>query len=95
MTGHPYWPMALMRTRRTRPQVGLSRAQRRENVAGAFTVSAGVLSALAGAKIVLIDDVITTGATVRACARVLKASGAARVDVLSLAIVTDAALLPP
>jgi len=95
MTGRPYWPMALMRTRRTRPQVGLSRAQRRENVAGAFTVSAAALPALAGARIVLIDDVITTGATVRACARVLKASGAARVDVLSLAIVTDAALLPP
>jgi len=95
ITERPYWPMALARTRRTRPQVGLSRAQRRENVAGAFTVAVGVLPVLAGAKIVLVDDVITTGATVRACARVLKAAGAARVDVLSLAMVTDAALLPP
>jgi predicted amidophosphoribosyltransferase len=44
-----------------------------------------------GARVVLIDDVITTGATAGACARALKRAGAARVDVLALALVTDAA----
>lgn len=95
LTGRRYEPQALLRTRRTLPQVGLSRGQRRENVAGAFSVSDGRRPALAGAKIVLIDDVITTGATVGACARTLKRAGVARVDVLALAMVTDAAFLSP
>ena len=43
----------------------------------------------------LVDDVITTGATARACARALKRAGAARVDVLALAMVTDPAFLSP
>lgn len=90
-----YEPLALLRTRSTRPQVGLSRAQRRDNVAGAFAVVEGRREVLAGAKVVLVDDVITTGATARACARVLKRAGAARVDVLALALVTDAAFLSP
>lgn len=94
-TGVPYEPMALLRTRRTPPQVGLSRQQRKENVAGAFSVAASSRSRLAGAKIVLIDDVITTGATVGACARTLKRAAAARVDVLALAIVTESAFLSP
>jgi ComF family protein len=93
--GLRYVPTALVRTRNTRPQVGLSRQQRRDNVAGAYAVAPGSRSALAGAKIVVIDDVITTGATVRACARPLKRAGAARVDVLALAMVTDPAFLSP
>jgi predicted amidophosphoribosyltransferase len=44
--------------------------------------------------VVLIDDVITTGATARACARTLKRAGATGVDVLALAMVTDAVLMP-
>lgn len=76
---------ALRRTRRTASQVGLSAAQRKRNVAGAFMVSPQSASAIKGKSIVLVDDVITTGATVEACARVLKRAGAARVDVLALA----------
>jgi predicted amidophosphoribosyltransferase len=84
----------LQRIKRTQSQVGLTRQQRRENVAGAFAV-AGAKATLAGANVVLLDDVITTGATARACARVLKLAGAARVDVLALAMVTDPAFLAP
>jgi ComF family protein len=91
----PFEPLALQRIKRTPPQVGLSRQQRRENVAGAFGVAALSKDMLTGAKVVLIDDVITTGATARACARVLKRAGVARVHVLALAMVTDPAFLSP
>jgi ComF family protein len=90
LTGIPAAPLALGRRRRTPPQVGLTRDQRRQNVAGAFVVAPGRTARLAGAKVVLIDDVITTGATAEACARALKQAGAVRVDVLALALVTDA-----
>ena len=86
-------PLALLRVRPTKPQVGLSRQQRRENVANAFTVAHGRKDAVSGKKIVLVDDVITTGATAEACARALKRAGAARVDVLALAMVADAAIV--
>jgi ComF family protein len=75
----------LKRVRRTASQVGLTADQRRRNVAGAFRVDTGRDAAVRGKKLVLVDDVITTGATVEACARVLKRSGAARVDVLAVA----------
>lgn len=93
--GRRYEAQLLQRTRATPPQVGLSRQQRRENVAGAFAVAPSRREAIAGAKIVIIDDVITTGATVGSCARVLRRAGAARIDVLALAMVTDAAILSP
>ena len=95
LSGVRYEPLVLQRTKRTRPQVGLSRQQRRDNVAGAFGVADARKSALGGARVVLIDDVITTGATARACARTLKRAGVASVDVLALAMVTDPALLSP
>lgn len=95
ITGRRHEPMALVRARRTPPQVGLTRAQRKENVAGAFAVPDAMHAAVAGAKIVLVDDVVTTGATVSACARTLKAAGAVRVDILALAMVTDAAFVSP
>jgi ComF family protein len=95
LSGRRYEPQLLLRSRRTVPQVGLSRDQRRKNVAGAFTVSPGRQPALNGARVVLVDDVITTGATVGACARALRRAGAAHVDVLALAMVTDAAFLSP
>jgi ComF family protein len=90
LTGVAVDPLALRRVRRTRPQVGLTRLQRRQNVAGAFAVPRGCKALIAGANVVLIDDVITTGATAEACARALRRAGAARIDALSLALVTDA-----
>lgn len=94
LTGIAVEPSVLLRTRRTLPQVGLTRAQRGKNVAGAFAVAAGRKAKIVGARVVLVDDVITTGATARACARALRRAGATRIDVLALAMVTDAALMP-
>ncbi len=85
-------PLLLTRARATRSQVGLTRDQRRRNVAGAFAVARSARRRVAGRNVLLVDDVITTGATVEACARVLKRAGAARVDVLALAMVTSEVL---
>jgi ComF family protein len=95
LTGVRFEPLLLRRVRRTPPQVGLTRQQRRDNVAGAFAVGDAQDIAVLGANIVLVDDVITTGATVASCARALKKAGAARVDILALAMVTDPAFLSP
>ncbi|MCB2112794.1 MAG: ComF family protein [Parvularculaceae bacterium] len=78
-------PMLLERTRATPPQKDLSPEARRRNVAGAFAVRAGMEGMAEGAHIILIDDVLTTGATLSACARTLKRAGARRVDALVLA----------
>lgn len=81
----------IFRHRRTRQQVGLNAAQRARNVEGAFRVDATRLDRLAGRRVVLVDDVLTTGATVSAAARALKRAGVAHVDVLSFArVVLDA-----
>jgi ComF family protein len=94
-TGIPHDPLVLARVRSTRSQVGMTRDQRRRNVAGAFAVPERRKAGLRGRNVLLIDDVITTGATVDACARALKRAGAARVDVLALALVTNEALAAP
>ena len=73
----------LVRRRRTPPQGFGNREARRRNVAGAFAMKPG--RAVKGLRVVLIDDVLTTGATVSECAKVLKRAGAAAVDVLTLA----------
>jgi len=73
----------LVERRRATPMLrGLGRSARARAVAGAFTVDSRRRAGLKGRRIVLIDDVYTTGATVKACARALKRAGAARVDVL-------------
>lgn len=71
----------LSRTRDTRRQVGLTEAEREANVRGAFQASAAVR----GAEVVLVDDVLTSGATAREAVRALVSAGAARVFVLTLA----------
>lgn len=90
-TGLPSDCFTLRRTRRTVSQVGLSAAQRKRNVAGAFKVAPDRRDAIQGKSVVIVDDVITTGATVEACARVLRRAGATRVDVLALARAIDPA----
>lgn len=94
LAGLGYEPQLLERTRATPSQVGLSRGQRRRNVAGAFAVPPRLAGRAAGRNILLIDDVITTGSTVGACARALRRAGAGRIDVLAVAMVTDRALIP-
>ena len=74
---------ALMRVKATQSQVGLSRAQRADNVQGAFRVAHG--AAVRGRKIVLVDDVLTSGATANAASRALLRAGAASVDALVFA----------
>lgn len=89
LTGVPADALTLRRRRATRSQVGLSEDQRRRNVAGAFMVPEPKTQLVQDRNILIIDDVLTTGATLDACARVLKRAGARRVDVLVLARVLD------
>ena len=84
----------LQRVRATEQQVGLSRPQRASNVQGAFKVSADRQSEIAGRRLVLIDDVLTSGATTDACARALLRAKAAQVDVLVFARVVDTPKAP-
>ena len=85
LSGRVVAPDLLVRRRATARQGGLTRKGRARNVAGAFTPHPAHAGQINGARILLIDDVFTTGATVGECARVLRRAGAVRVDVLTLA----------
>jgi ComF family protein len=84
-TGIRHIPNALKRSRQTTPQTGLTRKQRETNVKGAFTINNRYASTIKGKNILLIDDVITTGSTIEQCTKTLLKSGAAQVNVLTLA----------
>src|SRR3954468_685787 len=85
---------ALRRVKPTAQQVGLSRAERATNVQGAFRVDAARKADITGRRLIVIDDVLTSGATSDACARALLRAGAAQVDVLVFARVVDGGKTP-
>jgi ComF family protein len=85
LSGVPVADHILARVRATPPQVGLGKSERARNVQAAFTVPKAARSEVKARKLVVIDDVLTSGATADACARVLRRAGASRVDVLVLA----------
>jgi ComF family protein len=86
LCGKPFEPQALLRTRPT-PSQGemVSVKARRRNMQGAFKVNPKRIAALQGRTVLLIDDVLTTGATIEACARALKRAKAEKVLVLTVA----------
>ena len=83
--GKPFAATALGRIRATAQQVGLSAQARDDNVRGAFRVDAGEKATVAHRRVLLVDDVYTTGATVKAATRALLRAGASAVDVLVFA----------
>lgn len=82
-------PAALIRLRETVPMKGLGPEARRANIRGAFGIRNSRLPVIQGAKILLVDDIFTTGSTVDEIASVLKAHGAAKVDFLAFAAAGD------
>jgi ComF family protein len=90
VAGVSHIPDLLERHRATPSQGDMGAAARARNVAGAFRLNARHAGRVKGSRIVLVDDVLTTGATIGACARVLRRGGAARIDVLTLARVVVA-----
>lgn len=78
-------PDVLLRQRMTKSQGHMRFRQRRANVRGAFSVNPRYLDLVKQAKVVLVDDVYTTGSTVRECVKILKKAGATEVHVLTLA----------
>jgi ComF family protein len=88
-TGVPVMAGALKRIKATAQQVGLSQAERAANIQGAFRVPEDGKAAVRGQRLILVDDVLTSGATVEGCAKALIRAGAANVDVLVFARVAD------
>ncbi len=83
-SGLPAIPDLLVRRRPTPSMGRMNRRERESNVKGAFAMAPGRAAAVAGRTVLLVDDVLTTGATVGECAKVLLKAGAAAVDVLTL-----------
>lgn len=90
LSGKAYAPTALKRIKDTRQQAELSQSERLRNVAGAFQVPENDRISVQGRIVLLIDDVYTTGATVKAACRALLKAGAAEVDVLTFGRVLPA-----
>ena len=90
-TGLKVVPDLLQRRRKTPPQVRMGPAQRRRNLRGALRVHPARRERLKDRRVLLVDDVLTTGATASACARTLLKAGAGAVDVLTIARVVRAA----
>ena len=93
-SGVPVSRDALRRIRPTEHQIGLSRKERATNVQGAFRVAPERRAEIQGRRVILVDDVLTSGATADACARALLRAKAAQVDVLVFARVVDAHKAP-
>lgn len=93
-SGVPIAETALKRVKATVQQVGLSKTERAQNVQGAFRVPPESKAAVKGRRLILVDDVLTSGATSDACARALLRAGAANVDVLVFARVVDSLRAP-
>lgn len=89
LTGVPVCLDALRRVRHTRAQVGLRRPERQQNLQGAFGIAPEHQALITGRRVVVIDDVRTTGSTLNACAHILRKAGATRIDVLTFTLVAD------
>jgi ComF family protein len=85
MIGLPVVTTGLRRVRHTRPQMSLNASGRRENVQGAFIYESRAGNAISGQRVLVIDDVCTTGSTLEACSLALKAAGAVAVWGFTLA----------
>ncbi|MFC4626579.1 ComF family protein [Daeguia caeni] len=89
LANKPFVPEALKRIRSTQPQIGLGTRARKRNVDGAFRVPTAEEIHVRGRNVLLIDDVYTTGATVKAATRALLRAGASNVDVLTFSRVLN------
>jgi ComF family protein len=94
ISGVPVPHGLLKRVRPTRHQVGLTQTQRASNVQGAFRVPREARAEVQGKRLLLIDDVLTSGATLDTCARILLRAGAVNVDALVFARVVQAHRAP-
>jgi predicted amidophosphoribosyltransferase len=81
----PVLPYVLKRVRNTASQTSLNRDRRSANMEGAFAVPPGMIDYIKGKRLLLIDDVVTTGVTTKEAAKALRAGGSAGVKVLSIA----------